>query len=277
MADELEIDQEQEELRIRMEGSREALAKKIEKLEEKVTETVESAAASVAEATASVMETVETATASVTDTVDNVTNAVQGTVDTVRQSVEGTVESVKGAFDLSRQVEHHPWMAFGCAVVAGYVGERLLGRSSSREVARASLSDVHGYSGRSGSVMNGRSRESSLPIASPSADFVANGAAANGTAGASVQSHESHTGWMSHLGEALAPEISKLQGLALGVLLGSVKELAVNAVPTSIQQPLAEVIDQFTEKLGGQPVKGSLFEPNASGTSPAQPSFAYQR
>lgn len=253
MADTTEVDLEQEVLRYQMEESRDALAQKIEKLEEKVTESVQSATATVAEATATVMETVQNATASVTDTVDSVTNAVQGTVESVRSSVEGTVDSVKDAFDLSLQVKQHPWLMWGGAIAVGYFAERLLPAPSNRSSA-GSIRPQKAISFSNQITPAASDWNPPSPAAMPESPL--NGGHSNGTANSAVASASS--GWLDRMGEAFGPEISKLQNLAVGVVLGSVRDMILEASPQPLKQPLAEVIDGFTEKLGGQCIQGSM-------------------
>ena len=255
MVDDIQIDREQEALRLRMDESREALAQKIERLEEKVAETVESATASVAEATASVMETVQNATASVSETVGSVSNAVQGTVDTVRHSVEETVDSVKEAFDLSRQVQHNPWLMLAGAVAIGYVGGTFLQGGSRTSSERSKRNQ-----GRASTF--GSTRDSSEPPFVAPSEMRSNGFHSNGAIADAVAPSEASrsTGisWITSMGEAFGPEIVKLQGLAVGTILGSVRDMIIEAVPESIQQSVAEVIDDVTEKLGGKCTQTSL-------------------
>jgi len=234
-----------------MEESREALAQKIELLEEKVTETVQTATASVAEATASVLETVQNATSSVSDTVDSVTSAVQGTVDTVRQSMEGTGDSVKEAFDLPRQVQEHPWWMMAGAIAAGYFGGRLLSDSAKASVAKSA--PRREFNPNPQMFLAGRQDHRYLVP-----DEVAgNGFASNGAANRSSSVTTSPT-WLHQLGTRFGPEIAKLESLAVGVALGTVRDFVVEAVPESIQQQISEVIDGLTEKLGGQCVRGKI-------------------
>lgn len=248
MADttEVDLDPETGTLRLQMEESREALTQKIEMLEEKVTETVQSATDTVAEATANVLETVQSATASVTGTVDNVTSAVQGTVDSVRQSVEGTVDSVREAFDLNRQVQQHPWWMLAGAVAAGYVGGSLL-----NGMVRPSGPIVRQQRSRMAESLTAHSLEPSHsgfypgpapPVAPTPVD------ARNST--------EPRNNWLSQLTTSFAPEIAKLESLAIGVMMGSVRDMVLDAVPTQAKQQLTEVIDGVTEKLGGKCIRG---------------------
>jgi len=249
-------------LRSQIEESREALSQKIEMLEEKVTETVQSATASVTEATANVLETVQTATASVSETVDSVTHAFQGTVDTVRQSVEGTVDSVKDAFDFSAQVERHPWLMLGGAVAAGYLGATLLSGSgnSANKMRRSPRRHARIVAGNGDMRLVEPLSEASNPgsifndaAMVPQFQYAAEG--------------PKKAGWLERLGEALAPEFGKLEGLAIGTALGTVRDFVVEATPTSMRPQVKEIIDSLTEKMGGQKVPEHLFEEACKGSS----------
>jgi hypothetical protein len=64
-----------------------------------------------------VSQTVETASTAVTATVE----AVQGTVESVTGAVEDAVHGMHNAFDLRHQMEKHPFLVLGGAVVVGYL------------------------------------------------------------------------------------------------------------------------------------------------------------
>jgi len=258
MADQSEVDLEEEMLRMKIEESRDALTQKIEQLEEKVTETVESATASVAEVTANVVETMQSATASVSETVDSVTTAVQGTMDTVRQSVEGTVGSVKDAFDLRLQVERQPWLMFAASVALGYFGSRFLIQP--------------GPSHRPSNYMPQRTTPPQ-PVPQTSHQAVrsttfeppaSNGYHADGQA-AEPPPIPAREGWINQIASNFGPEVSKIEGLVIGTAMGALKDLVVPVSPQPLQQPLEELFDQLTQKAGGQPLRGKLFSMPSAG------------
>jgi len=156
----------------------------------------------------------------VRETVEGATQAVNSTVETVQD----TVESVKDAFDLAGKVERNPWLAFGSAVAVGYVGGWLLGPSSPpREREAAPLPRTNGYH--------------ETP---PAANTSAMASSSNG------------------VGSAFTEGFGMLKGLALGTLMGVVRELATSVVPDSLRQETVKMMDQFTTSLGGKPIAGSL-------------------
>jgi hypothetical protein len=91
-----------------IEATRVSLVDKIEALETRVTGTV------------------EVARSAVEDTISSAKSAVADTVETVKSTVTDTVETVKDTFDLSRQVDRHPFLMVGGSVATGFVAGRLL-------------------------------------------------------------------------------------------------------------------------------------------------------
>jgi hypothetical protein len=70
-------------------------------------------------------------------------------------------------------------------------------------------------------------------------------------------------GWLAKLGESFEGEITQLKGLAVGTLLGIVRDMVTQSVPPTLERQVEEVIDGITVKLGGHPVRGHVL--------PAQP------
>src|SRR5262249_38838293 len=93
------MDDSPEVIRQQMEETRAALSEKLETLEQQVVGTVKDARA-----------------------------AVTDTVETVKGAVHDTVETVKETFDVSRQVERHPWAMLGGSIALGFLGGRLYER-----------------------------------------------------------------------------------------------------------------------------------------------------
>jgi ElaB/YqjD/DUF883 family membrane-anchored ribosome-binding protein len=208
--------------------TRASLAEKIETLEQQVVGTVQSA------------------TSAVTDTVTSVKEAVQQTVEIAKTSVQDTVEAVKDTFDLSRHVREHPWFMMGGSVALGFAGGYLLTRSGSA-THRAyggdpySLSSLAARSGPGRDGGAGSPRREELPptmTASPVAP----------------------KRLLGDLGQTFDSELNKLKGLALGTLLGAVRDVIASSAPPQFGPQLAEIIDSATVKLGGQPIRGPIFK-----------------
>lgn len=238
MADEPD---EPEMIRQQMDESRAALTEKLGLLEEKVSETVQSA-------TASVAETVQSATASVTETVDSVKGAVQGTVDSVRHSVEDTVASVSEALDLALQVKRHPWAMLAGAIAVGYVGAQLL---STGERSRTRFPGSRRTNGSIDRLSLERAEGEGMTSAH-TPTHATNGSTTNGSAA------PASSGLLSQIGDSFQAEIAKLKGLAVGAAFGMVRDMLTEAGPPSLKHEIAEVIDGFTEKLGGHRISGPV-------------------
>ncbi len=116
-----DIQQEIEDTQRHIEDTRSAMTEKLELLGERVLETVEGAQASVEEMVENVRDTVDTTVATVKQTVEGAQASVERVVENVKGTVTDTVATVKHTFDISYQVEHHPWRMVGGATLVGYL------------------------------------------------------------------------------------------------------------------------------------------------------------
>jgi ElaB/YqjD/DUF883 family membrane-anchored ribosome-binding protein len=197
------MENEAELIRQQMVETRTALSEKLETLEEEVSSRIKGTTESVAE------------------TVGTVKEAVENTVHTVKDTVENTVETVKDTFDVNHQVERHPWMMFGGAVLLGFVGGRLLSRSG------------HSLTGGNGVPHTLAYREQTPAYQSPT---------------------PAGPGLGSKMFDALKPALGKLGGLAIGTTAGLVGQVLRDAAPPELRPKLNEVIDDITNALGGTPI-----------------------
>jgi ElaB/YqjD/DUF883 family membrane-anchored ribosome-binding protein len=200
-------------IRDQMEDTRTSLTDKLETLEKQVAHTVSDATTNVAETVEAVKETVQ-------ETVTSVKDSVQETISAVKESMHQGVEAVRGFFDIPHHVDHHPWAMIGGAVAVGYVVGSALGRSapSRRETSGARPYQQPPPTARAHS--NGRS-EAATPEPSP--------------------------GLLSSFG----PEIAKLKTLALGSLMGAVRDMIHNAVPPDLGSSLDGILKSVSEKITG--------------------------
>jgi ElaB/YqjD/DUF883 family membrane-anchored ribosome-binding protein len=121
------VDNELEVIRHQMEETRSSLADKLGELEGQIRGAVEGA------------------TNLVTDTAET----VQETIHNVTETVQDTVHTVAEAFDLSKQVERHPWPMMGAAVATGFAGSLVLSRLGGvTEVASSAASSLNGATSR---------------------------------------------------------------------------------------------------------------------------------
>lgn len=210
------MDDETEVIKQQMLETRTSLTEKLEALEDQVASTVRNT------------------TEAVTETASAVKGAVENTVNTVKDSVQETVESVKESLDLSRQMENHPWLMLGGAVLAGYVGARLL--SGAETVA--------------GTVAGTVAASVSPPPAREPERFSSTG---NGQSHSQAQPASSFWDAMLH---SFQPTISKLEELAIGATSAVVGDMIVKAAPEGVRSELTAIFDELTRSLGGKPMKG---------------------
>jgi ElaB/YqjD/DUF883 family membrane-anchored ribosome-binding protein len=173
-----------------------------------------------------VVDTVHTATSAVSDTVTSVKDAVHDTVATVKDSVQSTVTSVKDSLkdslDIPGHVDRHPWATMAGSVALGYVGERFLSRSGSKPTRERRPS------------ISGPENGSGLAAAKPTTRSA------------------TETGRLNELADLFGPEIATLKGLAIGSVLGLVRDIVAKSAPPRLREQLVEVINRVTEKLGGE-------------------------
>ncbi|MCC6793805.1 MAG: hypothetical protein IT366_01705 [Candidatus Hydrogenedentes bacterium] len=177
----------------------------------------------------------------VRDDVNGIATKVTETVDTVREQIDftkaaisNTVDSVKDTLSVVQQTERHPWMMMAGAATLGLVGGRLLnnGAPARQQFHAAPLMNNE-------DVSNTYTR----PFIQEDNEVPDNG--------------EAHSVFHK-LAETFNPEISILKGLAIGALFGVLRDVVLRAAPSTVEQPLGTVIDGFTVRLGGQPVRGPV-------------------
>jgi len=176
---------------------------------------------------AQVRETVQTAS----DTVETVKETVAATVENVKSTVDSvsdTVSTVTSNLDPRQYFESNPWAAFGAAVGVGFVGGLLAGGSSSP--AQQSW--------------QGGSTPTPTPAYTPAAS----------AAPASSNSGQSSFGLGSLLSSSgpFGEVVDKLKGLAVGTLLGYVREMVSTSAPEMWKNDLTGMLDNITPQLGGQ-------------------------
>jgi len=219
-------------IRHQMEETRSHLAEKLDALESQVSDTVQTT-------TAAVSDTVE----AVKDTVENVTETVKETVEKATE----TVQSVGQALDLRLQTERHPWLIFGGSVALGFTAAQLLG--SSRETAKSEAGVRAGQSRVSApeapsSQGNGHQAAESPPPSPPRSE--------------SPEQGKKSWFW---------DQVDRLKGLAIGSMMGVVRDLAERSLTGSLGQRVAEEVDHLTTHLGGEPIHNP---PDSSGPQASQ-------
>lgn len=234
------MDHESEIIRHQMEETRTSLTEKLETLEQQVATTVHGA------------------TSAVTDTVEAVKEAVHDSVELVKGSVEDTVETVRETLDFSCQVQRRPWTMMAGSVLLGYVAGSLLGRAEQerlRLVRQGQLRAEPDYLRREGPHLESSSRfHPTEPVAPP-----------NGTHGAASEATVSH--WMGEVGNTFEKEIGQVKRLAIGTMIGIVRDLIAPSVPEQLKPDVEDVMNNITVKLGGQPIHGPILQTPVSESS----------
>jgi ElaB/YqjD/DUF883 family membrane-anchored ribosome-binding protein len=219
MADEPQVKSDDpEKIREEMERTRASLAEKLETLENKVTGTVQ--------------ETVETVSEKVQETVA----AVSDTVSSVKETMASSVETVKETFNIPLQVQRHPWAMVGGSFAVGLLGGWLLG----------------------GSSRTSRSSRSSLSAPMSGTGYYEEPAAHRRSGNGAAFQGRQESGWLGSLFSSLAPEMDKLKGMAVGTLGTLVRDLITDALPENMRHQASQLIEDFTTRLGGQPLQGRL-------------------
>jgi len=233
------MDDQHEVILQQMEETRSNLTEKLEALENQVSDTVQAT-------TSAVTETVE----AVKETVENVTETVKDTVEKATETVHSVGQAVGQAFDIGVQTERHPWVVFGGSVALGFTVAQLLG--GSKKAANRESSD-----------RAWQSRLSALEATS-SKDYGHSTAETPPPAQALAEpKEEGQKSW-------LWDQIGRLKGLALGSLMGVVRDMAARNLPGELGQRVAEEVDSITTHLGGEPIHGSLFGNNKDGSDCSQ-------
>lgn len=175
---------------------------------------------------------VEGATSAVANTVET----VQETVENVKEGVQDAVESVKETFNVRKHVERHPWAMFSGAFMVGCLAGTLLGRSRKPARTAAVAETAKGPAARNGhGHRNGASRKATKAAAT-----------------------EEESG-------PLHSSLKALKSLAIGTLMGTLRDVIVKAAPSNLVSDLAGVVDDMTTRLGGKTLRRSE-ETNETGT-----------
>jgi ElaB/YqjD/DUF883 family membrane-anchored ribosome-binding protein len=147
--------------------------------------------------------------------------AVRDSVTAVKETFGESVETVKDAFDIPAQVDRHPWLAIGASVACGYaLGMLLTGKNGKSERTYRSEPERIGM----------EPAPSSPPPTKPG------------------------------LLAAFEPELNHLKALAIGAALGTLREMLSEKVPPHMAEELRGIIDNVTQKLGGETLTRSDLE-----------------
>jgi len=189
------------------------------------------------ETRSSLTEKLESLEGQVRGTVQDAKATVECTIRNVKDSVHDTVETVKRTFDVRYQTERHPWAMVGGSVVAGFVIGSLAGRRPRRRPLFNSQDGRAEYSLSSLAAPAPRPESSEPPR---------------------EERAKSKPGLLSQLLVQFDDEIDQLKKLAVGALVGVVRDWVKQSVPPSLSGQVEGVLNSATTKLGGRPVAGPV-------------------
>jgi len=153
----------------------------------------------------SLTEKLEALQEKVLGTVEEATSAVRETVTNVKETMQEGVESVKEAVDVPAHVEKRPWLMFGGAMLGGFLLMTALTRDRiAAAVPRRMAVPTPPPTPKRHTPGNGHHKTQTAPAAAP---------------------QESIADKASSLLSAFEPEVNRLKSLALGMALGTVREL----------------------------------------------------
>jgi len=201
------------------------------------------------ETRASLSEKLETLEQQVADTVHGAANVVDRTVDNVNDAME-MVENVKDTFDLRLQVARSPWAMVGGSIALGYLGGYLLFRHGAAQPRANGKSqpappDNPPVAEKQKEVVKGpRFQEEAsvkMPVRDPAPAVV-------------------DPGCLGRVHNRYRAEMNQVKGLAIGAVLGVVRDAITQSAPELFKAGLADVIDGITVKLGGEPIHGPVWK-----------------
>jgi len=230
------VDRELEVIRDEMEQTRANLADKLGALEEQVQKTVTSAS----------------------ETVTSTVEGVKEVVDTVSE----TVGSVTETFNISKKVEEHPLLSMGIALAAGFALGQLTGGSSRPVVVQPPPQPTPpqpSHEPRFQFPEQMSQPSVPTPSAPPAHDKAANKSDSMLPSLESLKSMLPES--MLPSLESLLPElqgicntvVSGMGGLAVGSVMGAVRELVAQGLPKEWTGEINNLVDQVTRQLGGKP------------------------
>jgi ElaB/YqjD/DUF883 family membrane-anchored ribosome-binding protein len=213
-------------IRHQIDETRESLSEKLDTLEVQVKGAV-----------GTVTDTIETMKNTVEHTVESVRSGVEDTVASVKMSLHDTVDSVKETFDFTRQIDRHPWGAVGCSLLAGLTVGYLFERSRSRR--------AHYAQGipRMDALIPGYRPD--RPIEAPQQS----------------RNQSAQPGFLTKLFGAFEEELDKVKELAIGAMIGMARDTLTQALPPSLAENVATILDDVTRRAGGAPIHGSVSGP----------------
>jgi len=195
-----------------MDNEEVAIRQKLDNAKGSLTGKLEILEEQVVETVQQVSEPVEETANAVKETVETVKDTVEETADAVKEGVQEGIQAVRHWLDFSGHVRKRPWLMMAGAMGAGVCLEMVLGSAVGGSADSTKPTAHNG---------NQRTREKRASVASgPS------------------------------LLERFGPEVTKLKSMALGAVLGVVRDMIMKAVPQQLKEKVRTLMDSAQEKLG---------------------------
>jgi ElaB/YqjD/DUF883 family membrane-anchored ribosome-binding protein len=203
-----------------------------------------------------ISEEMEQTRSSLAEKLDALQDKVEGTVEDVQSTVSGvvegvkdTAENVKESLNVARHVERRPWLMMGGAFTLGYLGGWMLGPSRREPSER--------FTDKSAGMYSRGTVESTAP--------------ADEDEWAEDEHAEEESDGILHAG------LQMVKGLALGTVMGVLREMATRSLPSNMAPDALNIVDDLSAKLGAKPVSFGTEEGREStyqGATPDEQSHA---
>jgi len=177
------------------------------------------------------LETLETQVRGMVGTASETVSEVAGTVKEVVGNVTETVENVAETFNISKQVERHPWPAVGVALGVGLLSGYLLGPSSRRESSTYTPTSY------------------SPPIPEPAPSPVYPVASEPATEYRAPEPQKPGM-WDEIVGTAG----KTLREVGIGALFGALRLAVQNAIGPPLRDELTNMMEKWNSEMGGRPI-----------------------
>jgi ElaB/YqjD/DUF883 family membrane-anchored ribosome-binding protein len=167
----------------------------------------------------------------VNDVLETATDSIRKASGAVRQHME----TVRTATDVRHHVEAHPWVMFAGAAGLGYLSGSIFVDK------RPSITPPNGSLARRSNV-----------ILAPGTEFAQRAP--------DTEAPDREPGILDKLGEVIAPQADLLRQIAIGSLFSFVRDVARDAMPTPMEQPVDDFFNDAAKKFGGRPLARRTFE-----------------
>jgi hypothetical protein len=179
------------------------------------------------ETRSSLAEKLETLEDRLVGAAEGVASAATETAGAVKATVQESVQTIHDAVDVNQHIQRQPLTALAASICAGFACGRLLASSAGSQAPLADLPPPGAGNGRETAV----AFRSKMPEAAS-------------TGGR----------WLQRAIQSFEPELNKLKELAVGMAVGMIRDVVHDTAASSVKQPLTDLLNDVTVKLGGRPL-----------------------